>query len=91
MLRSSGEWYGDPLYCKTLADRFDCYLDADGGAIRLLPHGDALRLEVVSGGGGGDQIAVEGRKDFGAFGAPGSDDRAFVLPRANPGLCRNPP
>ena len=91
MLTSSREWYGDALYCKTLADRFDCYLDADGGTIRLVPQGDALRLEVVEGGGGTDQITVEGRSDFGQFGAPGGDDRVFVLPRADPRLCRNPP
>ena len=66
MLKSSGEWYGDALYCKTLASHFDCYLDADGGTIRLTPQGDALRLEVTGGGGGTDQITVEGRKDFGA-------------------------
>lgn len=89
MLKSSGEWYGDALYCKALASHFDCYLDADGGTIRLTPQGDALRLEVTGGGGGTDQITVEGLKDFAQFGAPGSDDRVFVLPRADRKLCRN--
>ena len=88
MLKRSGEWYGDALYCKTLADHFDCYLDADGGTIRLWPRGDGLRLEVTGGGGGTDEIAVEGEKDFGQFGAPGGDDRVFVLSPADRKLCR---
>lgn len=62
MLKRSGEWYGQELYRKTADDHFECYLDADGGAIRLIPRGNALRLEVVSGGGGTDQIAVEGAR-----------------------------
>lgn len=90
MLNRSDERYGDALYCKTLDNRVDCYLDADGGTIRLTPQGDALRLEVTGGGGGADQIAVEGRKDFAQFGAAGNDDRVFVLPRANRKLCWNP-
>ena len=91
MLKRSNEWYGDALYCKSLDGRFDCYLDADGGTIRLTPQGDALRLDVTGGGGGADQIAVEGRKDFAQFGGPGSDDRMFVLPRADRKLCRHAP
>jgi hypothetical protein len=89
MLKRSGEWYGDALHCKTLGGRFDCYLDADGGTIRLTPQGDALRLDVTGGGGGTNQIAVEGRKDFAQFGAAGNDDRVFVLSRANRKLCSN--
>ena len=50
MLNRSDERYGDALYCKTLDNRVDCYLDADGGTIRLTPQGDALRLEVTGGG-----------------------------------------
>ena len=51
--------------------------------------GDALRLDVTGGGGGTNQIAVEGRKDFAQFGAAGNDDRVFVLSRANRKLCSN--
>jgi hypothetical protein len=87
MLKRSPEWYGDAIYCKTLAQYFDCYLDADGGTIRLVPQGGSLRLEVTGGGGGTDAIAVEGGKDFGEFGAPGSDDRMFLLPRPERRLC----
>lgn len=83
MLKSSGEWYGDALYCKTVSGGFDCYLDADGGTIRLMPQGDALRLEVTR------QIAVEGRKDFAGFGIPDGGDRVFILPRADRKLCWN--
>jgi hypothetical protein len=88
-LKRSPEWYGDALYCKVVGSRFDCYLDADGGSIRLTPQGDALRLDVVGGAGGGSdsQIAVEGGKDFGEFGGPGSDDRVFVLRHVNSRVC----
>ena len=85
MLKRSPEWYGQELYCKTVADHFECYLDADGGSVRLVPHGDALRLEVV--GGRGSDIHAEGDKDFGAFGDVGSDDRVFILPRADRKRC----
>ena len=85
MLKRSPEWYGQEIYCKTVDGRFECYLDADGGRIRLTPRGDALTLEVV--GGKGSDIHVEGAKDFGAFGALGSDDRVFILPRAERKLC----
>ena len=86
-LKRSGEWYSDELYCKTAAGEFDCYLDADGGTIRMTPDGDALRLDVTAGGGGTDQIAVEGMKDFGTFGGPRSDDRVFLLQRTDRALC----
>jgi hypothetical protein len=87
MLRHSGGWYTQELFCKAEGGYFDCYLDADGGSIRLIPDRDALRLHVIGGGGGTDRIVVEGAADFGKFGAPGSDDRAFVLPRADRKLC----
>lgn len=87
MLKRSKEWYGQALYCKTAGERFDCYLDADGGRITLTPQGKALRLEVTGGGGGTDSIAVEGGRDFGTFGGPGSDDRVFILPRSPRKLC----
>ena len=87
MLKRSEERYGQELYCKVAGDHFDCYLDADGGTIRLTPAGDGLKLQVTGGGGGTDQIAVEGSKDFGEFGGPGSDDRVFILPRADRKLC----
>jgi hypothetical protein len=87
MLTHSGGWYTQELFCKTAGGYFDCYLDADGGSIRLIPDRDALRLQVIGGGGGTDRIVVEGAAGFGKFGAPGSDDRAFVLPRADRKLC----
>ena len=89
MLRHSGGWYTQELFCKTVGGYFDCYLDADGGSIRLTPDRDALRLHVIGGGGGTDSIVVEGASGFGKFGAPGSDDRAFVLPRADRKFCNS--
>jgi hypothetical protein len=85
MLRRSPEWYGQALSCKTVRDHFECYLEADGGTFTLTPRGDALRLEVT--GGRGSDIHTEGEKDFGTFGAPGSDDRVFILRRADPKTC----
>jgi hypothetical protein len=87
VLRRSSEKYGQLLYCKTVAEHFECYLDADGGQIRLTPSGSGLRLEVAGGGGGTDQIVAEGEKDFGEFGGKGSDDRIFILPRAKRSAC----
>jgi len=87
MLKRSPEWYGQLLYCKTIGEHFECYLDADGGQIKLTPSGRALRLEVTSGGGGTGQVAAEGAKDFGEFGGKGSDDRVFILPRAARSVC----
>lgn len=85
MLRRSSEWYGQALYCKTVSDHFECYLDADGGSFQLIPRGDALRLEVS--GPAEATIHAEGIRDFGEFGGPGGDDRVFVLPRADRKLC----
>ncbi len=85
MLKRSQEWYGQALVCKTLNDHFECYLEADGGQIRLIPRGSALRLEVV--GGKDSDIHTEGATDFGSFGEVGSDDRVFLLPRADKKLC----
>ena len=87
MLKRSNEWYGQELFCKVAADHFECYLDADGGKFRLTPEGSGLRLEVTGGGGGTDQIVAEGT-DWGEFGAPGSDDRVFILRRADRKLCK---
>jgi len=89
MLKHSGGWYTQELFCKTAGGYFDCYLDADGGSIRLIPNRDALRLQVIGGGGGTDSIVVEGASGFGKFGAPGSDDRAFILPRADRERCNS--
>jgi hypothetical protein len=89
MLKHSGGWYTQELFCKIAGGYFDCYLDADGGSIRLIPDRDALRLQVIGGGGGTDSIVVEGAAGFGKFGAPGSDDRAFILPRADRKLCNS--
>jgi hypothetical protein len=87
MLKRSNEWYGQELFCKVNADHFDCYLDADGGKFRLTPEGSGLLLEITGGGGGTDQIVAEGT-DWGEFGAPGGDDRVFLLRRADPTLCK---
>jgi len=85
MLKRSSEWYGQALSCKTVRDHFECYLEADGGTFTLTPRGKALRLEVS--GGRGSDIHAEGEKDFGTFGAPGSDDRVFLLPRGDRKIC----
>lgn len=85
MLKRSSEWYGQALSCKTVRDHFECYLEADGGTFTLTPRGDALRLQVT--GGAGSDIHTEGEKDFGTFGAPGSDDRVFLLPRGDRAVC----
>ena len=53
---------------------------------RLTPEGDGLRLEMTGGGGGTDQIVVEG-SDRGELGTPGGDDRVFILRRADRKLC----
>jgi len=87
MLKRSSDWYTQEIHCKTGATRFDCYLEGDGGLIRLIPSGTGLRLEVESGGGGTDHLVIEGAKDFAEFGGPGSDDRVFLLPRADRKLC----
>lgn len=85
MLKRSTEWYGQALACKTAGDRIACDLEADGGTFVLVPRGEALRLEVT--GGKDSDIHAEGEKDFGSFGAPGSDDRVFILPRADRKIC----
>lgn len=85
MLKSSDEWYGQALSCKTAGDHFDCALEADGGTFTLTPRGDALRLDIT--GGAGADIHTEGVNDFGSFGGRGSDDRVFVLPRGDRAAC----
>ncbi len=85
MLKRSDEWYGQALSCKTAGDRFECFLEADGGTLILTPRGDALRLEVA--GGADADIHAEGMNDFGAFGGRGSDDRVFILPRGDRKAC----
>jgi len=85
MLKRSDEWYGQALSCKTVGERFECFLEADGGTLTLTPRGDALRLEVS--GGADSDIHAEGEKDFGEFGGPGTDDRVFILPRADRKAC----
>ena len=85
MLKRSAEWYGQALSCKTVADRFECFLEADGGTLTLTPRGKDLRLEV--GGGPNGEIHAEGEKDFGGFGGRGSDDRVFILRRGDRAVC----
>jgi hypothetical protein len=85
MLKRSSEWYGQALSCKTVADHFECYLEADGGRLSLTPRGDGLRLEVSGGADG--EISAEGEKDFGSFGGRGTDDRVFVLHRGDRAVC----
>ncbi|MCW5690413.1 MAG: hypothetical protein KIT76_17865 [Pseudolabrys sp.] len=85
MLKRSPEWYGQVLSCKTVGDRADCFLEADGGRLTLTARGNDLRLEVAGGADG--EIHAEGEKDFASFGGRGSDDRVFILPPADRALC----
>lgn len=85
MLKRSPEWYGQALSCKSVADRFECALEADGGMLTLTPDKDALRLTVA--GSAGADIHAEGEKDFGSFGGRGSDDRVFILRRGDRSVC----
>lgn len=81
------EKVGAAIYCKTAAGFFDCYIDGDGGTFHLTPQGANLKLDVTGGGGGTDAIVVDNGDDFPTFGAPGSDDRVFVLPPADRKIC----
>jgi hypothetical protein len=85
MLKRSPEWYGQAMSCKAVADHVECFLEADGGTLKLTPRGNALRLEVT--GGADADIHAEGEKDFGSFGARGSDDRIFILPLGDRAMC----
>ena len=85
MLKRSNEWYGQAMSCKTVAEHFECYLEADGGRLTLTPRGKDLRLEVAGGASG--EISAEGEKDFGSFGGRGSDDLIFILPRGDRAVC----
>ncbi len=85
MLKRSSEWYGQALSCTTVANHIECYLEADGGRLTLTPRGKTLRLEVSGGPDG--EISAEGEKDFGSFGARGSDDRVFILPLGDRAVC----
>jgi hypothetical protein len=81
MHKRSREWYGTGIYCKTVNGHFECSLEEDGGDIRLVPSGNSLRLEVL-----GSDIHFEDG-DVSTFGERGSDDRVFLLPRADRMLC----
>jgi hypothetical protein len=81
------EWVGAAAYCKTTAGFFDCYLDGGGGTFRLTPQSSALKFDVVEGADESGALAVDNGDDFPVFGAPGSDDRAFILPPADRKVC----
>ncbi len=80
MPKHSREWYGTGIYCKTVNGHFECSLEEDGGHIRLMPRGNSLRLEVL----GSDISFEDGAVSIGKV---GSDDRVFLLPRADRKLC----
>lgn len=54
MLTSGSDWLGQRANCQTNDDDFECYLESDGGVIRLTPQKDGLRLVT-----GDDGISVE--------------------------------
>jgi hypothetical protein len=52
-LKKADGWFSGPATCKTLGDRFSCFLEGDGGQFTLTPKAGALMLAVVNRGGGG--------------------------------------
>jgi hypothetical protein len=46
-----------------------------------------LKFDVVDGADVNGALAVDNGDDFPAFGAPGSDDRVFILPAADRKVC----
>ncbi len=81
------EWASSAAYCKTAAGFFDSYLDGGGGTFRLTPQSTGLKFDVVEGADSSGALSVDNGDDFPSFGAPGSDDRAFVLPPADSKAC----
>lgn len=74
-LKKGPQWYGQAGVCKTEADAFSCFLEADGGTFRLKPEGArALRLETGDAG-----IQIEGSNDFVTLDGTGGDDKTFIL------------
>lgn len=78
--RGSSEWYGGNAICATKGQEFSCYLEGDGGDLKLtaLASGE---LEVATSGlvfEGGDFLEIGGKK---------SDDGVFVLRRAPRAKC----
>jgi hypothetical protein len=73
MLTSGPEWYGQAASCKTNDADFECFLEGDGGVLRLSPRdGGGLRLETGENGialqGGAGEIELSGKT---------GEDRAF--------------
>lgn len=72
--------YTSNAYCRQIANRFNCSVEADGGQFRLTPGKGGL---VLTTGG----ISIEGAKGFLSVGERGGDDRTFRLARAASSAC----
>jgi hypothetical protein len=78
--RGKFEWYVGVAICKSESAIFTCYLEGDGGDLKLTPLPDSgLKAETT-------RIVMEGR-DFFEIGAGKSDDRVFMLQRAPHAKC----
>jgi len=81
--RGSSEWFTNSGYCATMADRFTCGLEGDGGRFTLRPASRGrLRLDLT-----GDGMAIEGANSVFEFGGNKSDDNVFLLSRAARRIC----
>lgn len=75
MTTKSDEWYGNAAICRAGPDSAECFLDGDGGKIKLTPADDgSVRLETGDYG-----IGFEGTTDFIELKSDSGDDRVFVL------------
>lgn len=80
MPKGKSEWYGGNAICKTEGAIFTCFLEGDGGNLKLTPlQGDGLKVETT-------RIALEG-SDFFEISAGKSDDLVFLLRRAPRAKC----
>jgi len=83
--RKGADWYTGNAICKTENGRMSCFLEGDGGDLKLTPLPDgSLKVET-------SRIAIEGGSDaaeaFFEIEAGKDDDSVFILPRANRALC----
>jgi len=73
--------YTSWAYCREIANRFNCSVEADGGQFRLTPNRSG-GLTLTTGG-----VTIEGAKRFLSIGERGGDDRTFTLPRGAGSAC----
>jgi hypothetical protein len=79
-LKDDSDAYAGLIVCREQNRGLDCLVEGDGGALRIDPAGNSLKLKIA-------RWSVEGARGFSPDLGHGGDDRIILVHRAPVAVC----